>query len=249
MRLSKIESDYILQTPKVPVTNRSCVEIYNEDEGVSIRPIVRLEPEYPIVRNPRSETIHERFSKIDLPIESLDAENLLYPCEDYDGDLSVTVSPGTENESRESYLDWEGFVDSVRPRELKEVFSNILDNEIRVYENELYSDALEHHNGLEKDSFSDWLSEKPTFIYEELVRKSRPGGSSEFEPNGAFYDQINNLETNHNVEGGRLMKGYRQIGVVENQIDDIGYGLKSVDGVIVPEENDTVESFLEDFRR
>jgi len=39
------------------------------------------------------------------------------------------------------------------------------------------------------------------------------------------------------------MKGYRQIGVVENQIDDIGYGLKSVDGVIVPEENDTVESF------
>jgi len=115
MRLSKIESDYILQTPKVPVTNRSCVEIYNEDEGVSIRPIVRLEPEYPIVRNPRSETIHERFSKIDLPIESLDAENLLYPCEDYDGDLSVTVSPGVqEQKMNPEKVIWTGKVLSIQ---------------------------------------------------------------------------------------------------------------------------------------
>lgn len=47
MRISKIESDYMLQTPTAPINNRSYVKIYN-DNGASIRPIARLDPEYPI---------------------------------------------------------------------------------------------------------------------------------------------------------------------------------------------------------
>lgn len=250
MRLSKIESDNIVQTPKTPVKNRSYVEIYNEDEGVSIRPIVRLEPDYPIVGNSPSDTLHERFPKIDLPIDDLDGRDLLYPSGmERNGNLSVRVAPGTRNETNHTYLDWEDFTASVKPEELREVFSNVLDNEIRVYEGDLYKEALQHNDSLERESFSEWISEKPSFIYERLVRNCRPGGLNEFEPTGAFYEQMSNIQYTPSLDGGRIMKGNRQIGTVEDQLESTEYGLKSVDGIIVPEDNETIESFLEDFRR
>lgn len=247
MRISKIESDYMLQTPTTPIHNRSYVEIYNEDDGVSIRPIARLDPEYPIVESSISEGIHERFPRIDLPVENIDSQEFLYPKDRDHGDLSVIVAPGTRYEEEHNYLDWEDLTGSIKPRELKDVFSNIVQNEVRVYEDDLYEMASTEIDSLEQESFSDWLSEKPSFVYQSLVRNCRPGGLNEFEVNGAFHRQVDEAEFSQNLEGGLIMEGSRQIGVVENQTEDVKYGLKSIDGVIVPEQNETVESFLERF--
>jgi len=253
VRLSKIESDYLLQTPTVPVRNQSYIEIYSEEDGISMRPVARLEPEYPAVETPVTETFHERYPKISLPIHELDSSKLLsLSGRDVPENLSARLAPGTQKETQKRYLDWEDLTNSINSEELGNVFSNIIDNEIRIYEDELYSVASSVNESLDREPFSDWISERPNFVYQTLVRNCRPGGINEFEVGGAFYDQITELENTSNLEGGRIIKGSQQIGIVESQErqdKSVKYGLKSVEGIIVPEENETLEEFLESFSR
>lgn len=253
MRTSKIESDYILQTPTIPVNNQSYVEIYSEDDSVSMRLVAILEPEYPVVETPATETFDERYPKVELPIDKLDSQTMLsHSKKDGTENLSARLAPGTQKEVQNNYLDWEDLTNSINSEALQDVFSNIISNEVRTYEEELYDVASPVNESLDRKTFSNRVSETPSFVYQTLVRNCRPGGINEFENGGAFHEQITGLENTLNLDGGRIIKGSRQIGTVdpqESQNKAIKYGLKSVDGVIVPEENETLEEFLEDFSR
>lgn len=249
MRLVKIESDHILQTPTAPIKNNSNVEIYDDNGAVSVRSINRLEPEYPIIQASELDKLHERYSPIEISIDNLEANNIFSETEENGGDLSAYVLPGTEDEARYSFSDWDDLVHSINSSDLRDFFSAIHNNQDRVFEDEIYEMASSQDYSLNEEVFHNWLSEKPDRVYQTLVRNCRPGGTNEFEENGAFYDQLANLDNHRSLDGGVVMKGTEKIGEIDQEVEENQYDVKMIEGLVVPKDNQTIEQFLEGFKR
>lgn len=141
MRIAKIESDNIIQTPKAPLRNQSIVNFYGSEEQIGVEATVNLVPQYSVVSSPESNSFFQYYDSVSIPYspEEIDVDDSNLRDE---AGIELTVVPGTADEEHYSFSDWNGLESSLTGQ-LKDLFSHLIDEEKKVFTEDLYQMALD----------------------------------------------------------------------------------------------------------
>lgn len=247
MRTAKIQLKNQRQTPTVPLENNSYLEIYTKDDGTYLRPVIELEPKQKDGKTPIQQKFYTRYSKrkISDKQETIKLTNQIRSKPKTD-EIELELMPGTRKEEKYNFRDFKQLKSSIASPMLNNYFKKLCNSEKRTFTDDIYEMAKQHHEHITKKPFSNWLREMPDLVYQTLTDNIGKE-VNEFAENGAFYDQIQQIKEEINLEGGTVMRGDEEIRTVNSEPNEkINY--KLVDGILVPDEDQNLEEYLGGFR-